>query len=145
MTTTMPITAPGQAPTLSMAQPTRTATRPTVSRPNGTQPAGTQPSRGWAASARTMPRGVTQAAFAQALAQATQTMMPDQGFQGLASPSLSSPSLSSQTAPLEAMISQAMLADPTRADPALANPTMDRLATQDPAIELQAMAAPATV
>jgi soluble lytic murein transglycosylase-like protein len=49
----------------------------------GARPASTPSADRWAVSARTMPRGVNQAAFAQALAQARQGAQPDQAMQSL--------------------------------------------------------------
>lgn len=75
----MTATPAGQALAISNARPVP-ASRPGM-RPAG--PNGTRPAGNWTASARTMPRGVSQASFATALAQATQARQPDQAMQGL--------------------------------------------------------------
>jgi soluble lytic murein transglycosylase-like protein len=104
--TTPPITPVTQTP----GAPSRTASRP-GSKPSTRSTTSISVSgrtgSAWAASARTMPRGVSPAAFSQALAQASQARLP---IQSTVRQTATGQSTVSQPSPLQALAMQTMMA-----------------------------------
>jgi soluble lytic murein transglycosylase-like protein len=108
MTATTPITPPITPATQTPGAPSRTASRP-ASKPinrSSTRPTSTTTPSSWTASARTMPRGVSPAVFAQALAQASMARQP---IQSTARQTATGQSTVSQPSPIQALALQSMM------------------------------------